>query len=1301
MKTIKLTLLGIMVVLAASLRAQTTQSEYWFLGSYQFNFTSTAQQLPTHNGQGPTNGVYDENGDIVFYINGVNNIYNKNGIVIGQINASTLFRNFEHLIVPFFGNDKCSNPKYFVYSYDPFQQLNGGDINVGVIEFNRSTGLATYSGLLKNEFNNDITVASVFGNSVSMAASKEYNRYRHIYVAGYNSIFKVKLTDKYSQQYNYGYESPEQLSISLTTSGYPMELEISADGTKLAWISSNDSENDRVFVCDLDNNGNYVTNSLKSFNTGFDTYLTGKGLEFNANGTKLYYSTGGTSTGHGVFVIDLTQQNPSPSLISSTQAYGNSQIELGFDGLLYVASNSDIIQINPLNNSLGNTFGYQAASLPIFGGYGLPDQIDGEVYANRFVPETQTYDVTNYNVTNSTTTWDENNNPINTTSGGVLRIKNSLNFGGGANITIENMTLEFGEDAWMNIMDGAKVKLENCTLRIAGECNKMWNGIYIQGGQNIDSELENNNLGFGSIIRDAKRAIYAYGSKAIINIHERVNFIANESDIYLEITDGNKITVNNCSFNGEEILRDQNKGDANGYTDGYKRSKRAIEIYYGANLHQIILTNQTSGYQEAVYITASDFKLEDFSSSNAKKVGLFADAKRQNKIATLDVYEINSSRAGVTLRNGYDANVYRSHFEDIYGGFALDWRHNYGRAINIGDVLDPDKKNTFKLCNWSAVNLYDNLNFIPEGGGSSINIHHNDFNTQPYAKGIAIQEISLGTNASHDKLLISHNDIDVGRGIELINVFGKYPNDPLARDYYNNNALLINHTITDNQIHFKIDFNPQSYGIAAKGSGGFGIVSNNIQSNVPTAWQNSGVEIKDGPNTLVLSNFASAGSGLLAMSNMLGSNYYCNTMYQCVNGIKLAKAHILRGDYQTHGILNVDSRHNTIGSTWGWGSDMMVGTVEQNCKNNQWVFLPAIPFISYPYGCGSINAGTATNSFCETNSEQMTSDTNAVSVTNIPVVLEWKVNYYNERMFRNEYFTSGTSDNNVKKLMDIEDMMALQQFEDAREELDNWNINDDIINDYKTVYSLALKKHLDLGDTLALDSEDVVTLRTIAHKDPIYTSPAAYAARAMLWDETFEEVTDTLPEQLLNISGYAGMYCHDTLEGISIWIEDQANNIICSTTTDVNGKFIFEGSMLASLTDTNTLYSLRAQLPDQSIRSTSLKSIHNLAMGSSYHMACALSKRNAAGTEPEQTLLTEFDVNSITIYPNPAYHQLHISAPAHYTTVELYDLIGNRVYFGSANSIISTSQLSNGIYLIKLHATDQSVVTQKVVIQHD
>jgi hypothetical protein len=135
----------------------------------------------------------------------------------------------------------------------------------------------------------------------------------------------------------------------------------------------------------------------------------------------------------------------------------------------------------------------------------------------------------------------------------------------------------------------------------------------------------------------------------------------------------------------------------------------------------------------------------------------------------------------------------------------------------------------------------------------------------------------------------------------------------------------------------------------------------------------------------------------------------------------------------------------------------------------------------------------------------MTSETSAVVVTNIPEVLEWKVNYYNERMYRNEHFTSGTTDNNIKKLMDIEDLMALQQFDDAKEELDNWNINDDIIIDYKTVYSLALKKHLDLGDTLALDSEDVVTLRTIAHKDPIYTSPAAYAARAMLWDETFEE----------------------------------------------------------------------------------------------------------------------------------------------------------------------------------------------------
>lgn len=69
MKTIKLTLLGIMVMFTASLRAQNPQSQYWFLGSNKFDFTSTGQTLPTHNGIGPTNGVYDETGEIVFYIN--------------------------------------------------------------------------------------------------------------------------------------------------------------------------------------------------------------------------------------------------------------------------------------------------------------------------------------------------------------------------------------------------------------------------------------------------------------------------------------------------------------------------------------------------------------------------------------------------------------------------------------------------------------------------------------------------------------------------------------------------------------------------------------------------------------------------------------------------------------------------------------------------------------------------------------------------------------------------------------------------------------------------------------------------------------------------------------------------------------------------------------------------------------------------------------------------------------------------------------------------------------------------------
>jgi len=148
--------------------------------------------------------------------------------------------------------------------------------------------------------------------------------------------------------------------------------------------------------------------------------------------------------------------------------------------------------------------------------------------------------------------------------------------------------------------------------------------------------------------------------------------------------------------------------------------------------------------------------------------------------------------------------------------------------------------------------------------------------------------------------------------------------------------------------------------------------------------------------------------------------------------------------------------------------------------------------------------------------------------------------------------------------------------------------------------------------------------------------------------------------------------------------------------------FIFEGSMLANLTDTNTLYRLRAQLPDQSIRSTSPKSIHDLAMGSSYHMACTLSKRNDNTTNDPQELISDaLAVETISIYPNPASNQLSITAPAQYQKVELYDVVGNLVYDGNINKAIHTSHLSNGVYLVKLYATDNTTKTIKVIIQHD
>ncbi|WP_320814630.1 LamG-like jellyroll fold domain-containing protein [Flavobacterium sp.] len=63
---------------------------------------------------------------------------------------------------------------------------------------------------------------------------------------------------------------------------------------------------------------------------------------------------------------------------------------------------------------------------------------------------------------------------------------------------------------------------------------------------------------------------------------------------------------------------------------------------------------------------------------------------------------------------------------------------------------------------------------------------------------------------------------------------------------------------------------------------------------------------------------------------------------------------------------------------------------------------------------------------------------------------------------------------------------------------------------------------------------------------------------------------------------------------------------------------------------------------------------------------------------------------NIYVYPNPAFDELNFSTDINFEQVEIYNSIGQLVLKKSFSSIINISELSEGIYFIKLYNSDDS-----------
>jgi bifunctional DNase/RNase len=73
--------------------------------------------------------------------------------------------------------------------------------------------------------------------------------------------------------------------------------------------------------------------------------------------------------------------------------------------------------------------------------------------------------------------------------------------------------------------------------------------------------------------------------------------------------------------------------------------------------------------------------------------------------------------------------------------------------------------------------------------------------------------------------------------------------------------------------------------------------------------------------------------------------------------------------------------------------------------------------------------------------------------------------------------------------------------------------------------------------------------------------------------------------------------------------------------------------------------------------------------------------------------------NNITVYPNPAKDVVYVKGEL--TGYELYDLFGNKLEQVSGNmEEIRVSDLSSGVYIIRLHTKNGKALTKKIIINN-
>jgi len=816
-------------------------------------------------------------------------------------------------------------------------------------------------------------------------------------------------------------------------------------------------------------------------------------------------------------------------------------------------------------------------------------------------------------------------------------------------------------------------------------------------------------------------------------------YLANNFNSNINVTSSN---ISNNNWAGIDIIGCSNSIiSINSNTNLSDNPMGAIYMYLNHNAEINIANNGN--------ITNNGF------STNVGAINRGAIFASFNNNATININSGNmfaGNKGAITLINNRGAltNLYISD-----NTFNNNTENHTVRVTNCKDANIKIEANNFTDNRLSSVFLYNNA-----GANSKAHINNNTFiapnrdvTAVPFipCTAISIEEsspVSLGT--TYKQLVVHGNTIgnvngtlkeQPDYGIKTVNVVaerdpnspsGEYPrvlntNFKAILDQNNINIFSTNSGVTQSVT----DYNT---GIQVNNSIGINAGNNTINVKENRLWRNRAIHSNNTTRSLYFNNFLTAGRGISGMDNAVWNDYKCNTLERCHTGISWGD-HTLRNLGEVHGILGVDARDNVYTNNYEYNHELYAwhylgGDINNLIQRNQtaWQSSPVVLFegnwgannVPLPPNNWAINAGAAPNR-CPENGIIINPDEPGQMFTpidssneNHDFFTDWQQLYHYERQLKN---TGGMYNNFISKLIDLEGLIAIGDYNAADSLMDLMQSNNIYENNLLAVYSIAINRNL--PELRILTENELQMLTAIAELHPRVGGNGVFSARSLLEFETGQVFVDM--EEISRPNGLAVQLDYSYCDGgslpasFSIKLIDNTNHIYDSIPVNIDddGLAYIKGKYIAALDPSKTYTfellpaDVHAQVNFQPLDAW-MENIQTITLCTENGGPTTMGKRgDIKDDETNNKASVAKKANgvqaSLSVYPNPASSLLNILLPEGIYNIVVYDIRGTLITkLDNINhkTDINTQQLSEGLYLLKAtNHSSGSTQTQKFVIK--